>query len=255
MGNSLLVAFRSQSVEPGWQPVGRLEREDGIYRFIYTKGATMLPGFRPFPQMENLEEIYESEELFPTFANRLLPKSRPEYEAYLQWGGFDPDNPPDPISILGVTEGRRQTDSIEVFPCPVPDSTGCYLNKFFLHGLRYLPVAAHERVNRLKKDEELCLMPDPSNKSDPRAVAVRSSEGDRFLIGYVPRYLARDMWKLLSECSPEFIKVFAQRVNSDAPLQQRLLCRMNSCWPDGFRPCDGEEFHPIPTDVPVRCAP
>jgi hypothetical protein len=253
MANALLVAWRSGTPERGWQPVGRLEHDGGVYRFVYTKGARMLGDFQPFPQMENLEEVYESEELFPVFANRLLSKSRPEYEAYLRWGGFTPDNPPDPISILGVTEGRRQTDSIEVFPCPVPDASGCYLNKFFLHGLRWMPPAAHERINRLEIGEQLYLMADFFNKSDSQAVALRTGEGEPLMIGYVPRYLARDVGKILSECDPEFVHVFVERINKDAPRQQRLLCRMNACWPENLRPCDGEEFRPIPAQVPARC--
>jgi hypothetical protein len=221
MANNLLVAWRSGKPERGWQPVGRLDHRGGVYRFVYTHGARLLDDFRPFPQMENLEEVYESSELFPMFANRLLSKSRPEYEAYLRWGGFDPDNPPDPISILGVTEGRRQTDSIEMFPCPAPDSSGYYVNKFFLHGLRWMPSSAQERVNQLENGEQLFLMPDVSNPSDPQAVALRPAKDRRFMIGYVPRYLAQDVGKLLWACCPD-IKIVVQRVNKDAPLQQRL---------------------------------
>src|SRR5580692_3497341 len=176
MANALLVAWRSGTPERGWEPVGRLDHDGGVYRFVYTHGARLLADFHPFSQMENLEEIYKSEELFPVFANRLLSKIRPEYEAYLKWGGFDPDNPPDPISILGVTEGQRQTDSIEMFPCPTPDSSGAYVNKFFIHGLRHMPVPAQERVSQLESGEELYLMPDFFNKSDPQAVALRPAE-------------------------------------------------------------------------------
>jgi hypothetical protein len=254
MASTLLVAWRSGAPERGWQPVGRLEHDDsGVYRFVYTHGAKLLPDFQPFPEMGNLEEIYESEELFPVFANRLLPKSRPEYEAYVRWGGFDPDNPPDPISILGVTEGRRQTDSIEVFPCPVPDSTGCYVNKFFVHGLRWLPAAAQDRINYLEPGEKLYMMADFFNESDRQAVALRTQKGERFLIGYVPQYLARDAWKILEGCSPDFIDVYVERINKEAPRQQRLPCRMNACWPEGFRLCDGDEFRPIPAQVSARC--
>jgi hypothetical protein len=42
-------------------------------------------------------------------------------------------------------------------------------------------------------------------------------------------------------------------VNRDAPLQQRLLCRMQSCWPDDFQPCSGHEFQPIAAGVAARC--
>jgi hypothetical protein len=254
--NALLVASRTGDPKKGgWGPVGRLEHDDGVYRFVYTKGARTLPGFRPFHGMEDLNRIYESDDLFPIFKNRLLPESRPEYEAYLRWSGFDPNDPPDPISILGVTEGIRQTDSIELFPCPTPDVQGCYLNKFFLHGLRWMPEAARQRINALKEEDELFLMVDLCNPADPNAVAVRTGDENRFMIGYVPRYLARDVWTLFSKCHPEYIKVFVHRVNLDAPLQQRLLCRMHACWPEDFQPCSDEAFQPIPAGVKARCEP
>ena len=70
-----------------------------------------------------------------------------------------------------------------------------------------------------------------------------------YRFGCVPRYLAHDVWKLFQSCEPDLIQVFVHRVNTDAPLQQRLLCRMHACWPDGFQPCSSEEFHPIPEGV------
>jgi hypothetical protein len=249
--NSLFVAWRPAMPEAGWRPVGRLEHDGQLYRFCYTQG-TRKPGFRAFPQMERLDQVYESEKLFPLFANRLLSEFRPEYEAYLRWSGFDPDNPPDPILVLGVTEGIRQTDAVEVFPCPVPDAEGCYLNKFFLHGIRWLPPAAVLRIGKLADDELLTLMPEPANAHDPHAVAVYTSI-EPIQIGYVPRYLAHDVWQLFEKCEIDFIQVFVDRVNRDAPLQNRVLCRLHACWPDGFQPCSGDDFLPIPVNVPARC--
>lgn len=245
MNSALFVAWRSGDTSNGrWGPVGRLEHVASGYRFVYTRGAQVLPGFHPFPGMLDLEAVYESEDLFPLFANRLLARSRPEYEAFLVWGGFDPNNPPDPLAVLSVTEGRRATDSLEVFPCPMPDSDGCYTNKFFLHGIRWMPPAAIERIGKLRPGESLGLMPDHNNNYDHQAVAVRTSiEGsDRFWIGYVPRYLASDVRQLCAQCDPDIIKVTVERVNLDAPLQHRLLCRMRACWPADFRPCAGPEY-------------
>ncbi|MCW5556841.1 MAG: DNA-binding protein, partial [Verrucomicrobiae bacterium] len=122
-----------------------------------------------------------------------------------------------------------------------------------LHGLRYMPEAAKERVLVLRQDETLSPMLDLCNSADPNAVALRTVEGDRLMLGYVPRYLARDVWKLFQGCEPNFIQVFVHRVNKDAPLQQRLLCRMHACWPNGFQPCSGEEFQPIPDGVSAHC--
>lgn len=252
--NALFVAWRGGDGDHGtWGPVGRLEYVDGLYRFCYTRGAKTLSGFRPFPQMSDLEQVYESQELFPLFANRLLSPSRAEYDAYLRWGGFETGQRPDPIAILGVTEGIRQTDSIEVFPCPAPDASGCYANSFFLHGLRWLPPQAIERINRLTLGEPLFLMWDACNQVDANAVALRT-QNERMLIGYVPRYLSRDVVNLLVQSDPGSITLTVQRLNPDAPLQHRLLCRMHALWPEGFEPCRGQEFQPIPQVNPAACA-
>jgi len=252
MNNALFVAWRSGDSSNGcWGPVGRLEHVANGYRFVYTRGAQTLAGFRPFSGMPDLEAVYESEELFPLFANRLLARSRPEYVDFLHWGGFDPNNPPDPLAVLGVTEGRRATDSLEVFPCPLPDADGCYINKFFLHGIRWRPPEVIERIGKLQPGEVLSLMPDPNNHYDRDAVAVRTSieNGDNFQIGYVPRYLASEVRRLCAQCDPDAVKLIVERVNLDAPLQHRLLCRMKACWPSNFRPCAGPEFQPIAKEL------
>jgi hypothetical protein len=203
--------------------------------------------------MESLDEVYESVDLFPLFDNRLLKESRPEYEAYLRWSGFEPGEAPDPIVVLGVTEGIRQTDAVEVFPCPTQDAYGCYLNKFFLHGIRWMAPAGILRINALQDGERLTLIPNPQNEYDPQAVGVWTETAPT-QIGYVPRYLAAEVNNLAQVCCPDFIELYVHRVNRDAPLQNRVLCRMHACWPDGFEPCSGEDFAPIPAGMPARCS-
>ena len=250
---ALFVAWRAGNDGPGaWGPVGRLEHDGALFRFSYTKGARIIPGFRPFAQMEDLEQVYESADLFPLFANRLLSRSRPEYEEFLRWGGFNPDDPPDPIAVLSVTEGIRQTDSIEVFPCPQPDSVGCYINKFFLHGIRWAPEGALAIIASLRPGDQFSIAPEPANPVDPNAVAV-FHKSSLLRIGYVPRYLANDVGRLLEGCGEQYTQLYVERVNPDAPLQQRVLCRMSACWPVDFEPCSGEVFQPIPAGIAARC--
>ena len=251
--NALFVAWRPPQTDDttGWRPVGRLVHDDGIYRFFYTAGARK-PGFQPFPGMIALDQVYESEKLFPIFENRLLSANRPEYEAFLRWSGFDGATPPEPIVILGVTEGRKETDAIEVFPCPIPDQDHCYFNRFFLHGIRWMPRIVTEYVNKLQPGDELKLMLDIQNPADENAVSVRT-ETDRTMIGYVPRYLAHDVYHLFQTCDVDFIELTVCRVNLDAPLQNRLLVEMRACWPETFRPCSSPDFTPIPANVPERC--
>lgn len=246
---AIFVAWRPPQPDlSGWRPVGRLIHDAGIYQYCYTLGARK-PGFQPFPGMKNLDQVYESESLFPVFKNRLLPSNRPEYDAYLRWSGFAISSPPEPLVVLGVTEGRRETDALEVFPCPVPEADHSFLNRFFLHGIRWMHETTISRVNQLKIGEPLKLMLDPQNIADRNAVAVRT-EMERQVIGYVPRYLAHDVHILLN-CN--FIHLNVLQVNLDAPLQNRVLCEMHACWPEGFRPCGTEDFLPIPANVPARC--
>lgn len=246
MNQALFVAWRAGGPTNGrWGPIGKLEGIEDGYRFRYTRGAQMLAGFEPFAEMPDLRGIYESDELFPLFRNRLLGASRPEYAAYLTWAGFDPAKPPDPISILGVTQGLRATDAVELFPIPQRDGEGRYRARFFLHGARHLPAAARERVDLLKPGEPLGYMFDVSNPHDPDAVALRTCDASgQFFVGYLPRYLAPELKALHAQC-PERVLVTVARVNPSAPAQQRLLCEMSACWPADFRPCGGEAFQPI----------
>lgn len=250
----LFVAWRTRDPNhPGWGPVGRLEFDGVLYRFFYTQGAKTLSGFEPFAGMDDLNEVYTSEEIPPLFKNRLLSEKRPEYEAYLTWGGFDYRNPPDPLTLLAVTEGRRQTDAVEVFPCPSPDAEGCYFNRFFLHGIRWAEPAGRTYIEgRMQAGEELLLIPEPTNAHDPNAVAIYP-QGESVRIGYAPRYLAHDIDALLGQCDDGFVKLTVSRINSNAPLQQRVLCQLRGCWPEGFEPCKSEAFLPLLSGVVVDC--
>jgi hypothetical protein len=244
MSNCLFVAWRSsEEQDTRWGPVGRLDSHDGFFRFMYTKGAQTLPGFFPFTGMPDLEQVYESTALFPIFANRMLPPKRPEYKDYLTWSGFNPATPPDPLTLLGVTEGRRITDMVELFPYPVPDA-GRYRRMFFLHGVPLMSIGV---LSELWVGRGLQIMPDVSNWKERHTVVGRTSlHGDRLIeIGHLPRYLARDMADLLQFVEYGDIQLKIERVNRGAPLQQLLLCSVDAPWPASFQPCGGDEFQPI----------
>ncbi|WP_417748727.1 HIRAN domain-containing protein [Rosistilla oblonga] len=248
---TVFVAWHAEQPMPRWAAVARLdclysELGDRRFRFSYTEGARTIEGFRPLDGMEDLHQVYESTSLFPVFKNRLLPASRPEFRQFLEWNGFDPDDPPEPLLLLGRSEGIRKTDAIEVFPKPMPDSHGCFVNFFFVHGIRFQPTAA-ERISHLHPGDSLTVRREPENPIDPHAIAL---EANGSMLGYTPRYLARDIERLLSQCPAETVRVTVQQVNLDAPLQQRLLCRMNACWPAGFQPCDTVDYQPISSLVP-----
>ncbi|MCH7813932.1 MAG: DNA-binding protein [Planctomycetes bacterium] len=233
-----------------WYPIGRLTRDQDIFRFEYTMGAQEAKdncGFELLRSFPDLHETYESVDLFPLFSSRTPNPSRPDYAQYLEWLNA-PADADDPIALLARNGGRRVTDQFEVFPCPEPDAEGRYHIHFFAHGLHHFPTASIARVQRLQPSDRLLLAHDFQNPHDPYALLLRTAdafEGDRHLVGYCPRYLLPDTFEVLTTCAiPPEVRV--ERVNlPPAPLQLRLLCNLTACWPEGFTPCSGPMYQPI----------
>ena len=228
-----------------WYPVGKLTSDKGIYRFVYTKGATLSKNFIPFGSMRDLYEVYRSREMFPLFANRLISKKRPEYRDFLRWLDLREDEA-DPLVLLGRTEGVRATDSLTVFPCPELDPQGRYVVHFFSHGLRHLADEARLRINALHTDDRLYLMPDPQNPYDGYALAIRTND-PATIVGYCPRYISGDFLEIL-ENNPDSVEVYVKRVNPEAPMQLRLLCTLTADWPEKFKPCSSEHYTELGND-------
>lgn len=252
MTQALFVAWQHPETRRTY-PVGRLmmgcttNGSDGLrYEFVYIKGAleAQKAGFKPFLAFPDLNKSYCSEDMFPFFANRLISRSRPDFEESVDRLGLDPESA-DEMAILSRSGGIRATDSIELFPMPTFDvETACYQSYFLAHGLRYLPPSSIDRVNSLNAGDALFIMADVQNPYDRRAIALRTD--DRINVGYLPRYLLEDAWQLLEKCDLDFVKVTVQKVNpAPAPIQQRLLCHLRSCWPDGFKPFSTDTYQPL----------
>ena len=223
-----------------WAPVGRLTRENGLYRFVYTRGAEEMPGFHPFGRMQDLHKAYQSEELFPIFANRILAKNRPEYQDYLKWLGLS-EVQYDAFEELARTGGLRATDSLEIFPCPDPTEGEAYKVYFFCRGLRHQHTENQARARQLEAGEQLYLMQDLQNPYDNMALLMRTVDPIT-LVGYAPRYYSAEFTQLIKTNGPEKVKVTVEQVNNDAPEQYRVLCKLLSPWPANFSPCEKAQF-------------
>ena len=137
-----------------------------------------------------------------------------------------------------------------MFPCPEPTADGFYETHFLLHGLSHMAPEAQDRALSLQSGESLLVMRDFQNPKDELALALRTAEqypGDVHIIGYCPRYLRNDILTLmangLGENSP---RVTVVRVNPPpAPIQYRVLCKVEMGWRAGFEPFSAAEFQPI----------
>jgi len=235
---SIFVAARSRGDDnPVWATVGKLSKEGSYYEFRYTVGAKKLEGVTPFPGLPDLEKVYQMEDIFPIFKNRLLSERRPEYKKWLSWGGFNADDNPDAIAVLSTLGSRRAADSLELFTGPLRLEDGSCCFQFFLHGVRHH--VTPEVLGQLGAGDKLIIRKEDQNPHDQLAVAVDNQKEQ--CLGYVPKFFTQDVRYLSVRC-PDEMEVRVKRANVDAPSHYQVLCELRSGWPDGFTPCSGGDF-------------
>lgn len=246
--STLFVAWQAPSPTRAWFPIGRLDAlvDRNDYVFQYTQGALQAQereGFSPLLAFPEFNRRYEASELFPLFKNRVLEPNRKDFAEYLNWLDLDPAHA-DPIEILSLTGGERQTDSLEVFPQVRKMDDGTISCRFFLHGLRHVSTAAQQRADTLTEDEELQVAIEVNNPATGYAVQLQTK--DCHLIGWAPRYLVADLRTALLEHST--IKATVRRINRmGAPFARRVLIELRGGVPAGFEPMTSNEYSVLPT--------
>lgn len=240
-------------VSHAWFPIGRLSVEKSSYRFVYIQGAKdaqQKSCFQPLEAFPSFELTYESEYLFPLFANRLPPSSRTDYTSFVDYLNLSPGER-DPIVLLGRSSGERMTDTMQVFPQPERSPDGLYKTQFFANGINHLPDSALQRIEQLREGDRLLLMKDIQNAYEVSALLLRTSaevDRDLHVVGYCPRYLLDDAVKIIDECpdAATMIRIEVERINSPpAPKKFRLLCRMSARWPSNFQPFTSSKYQPL----------
>ena len=244
---TVFLAWQSPSESRAWYPIGRLDADSakGPYRFCYVRGSRQAQseaGLRPLVSFPDFNRRYESEELFPLFQNRILGSNREDFEDYLRTLDLRPEEA-DPLEILALTEGLRQTDTLEVFPKIQVEHDGTFRCRFFLHGWRHVSVTAQERIESLETGTELRVAIEMNNPATGLAVQVQTP--DYHMLGWTPRYLVSDLVRAIGETFTA-IKAKVVKVNpSPAPSQQRMLIEMSGKWPENSKPMAGHALADI----------
>ncbi len=240
---SLFVSWRDSDVG-SVHPIGRLIRRTGPdgehYSFAYLKMAEGLEGLQPLPGLPHLHERYDSDQLFPVFANRVMPRSRPDYD--LLASRVDLQGDADPFEVLARSGGRRATDQIEVFAGPERTAEGESGVLFFGRGIRHVDGAA-ETVASLRPGDRLVLVDTTQNERNSPAVLLRTGDGRQ--VGRIPDYLVQHVQELRQLNGSDPI-VEVEHVNDDTvATHMRLLCRLRAPWPHGYVPFSGSEFQTL----------
>lgn len=241
---SLFLAW--QAPTRAWYPIGRLnaDREHSVYEFQYIHGAIRAHeqvGFNPLPAFPRFDARYEASELFPLFKNRVLDPHRRDFADYLRTLDLDPLKP-DPIEILSVSGGERQTDSFEVFPKIEREPGNSFRTRFFLHGLRHVAEAGQHRGLLLQPNEPLRVSLELNNPATGYAIQLTTT--DYMFTGWAPRYLVGDILKAIAASSD--IQARVVRVNQDTvPLNRRILIEMTGKLPEGYEPMTGGDYQVV----------
>lgn len=202
----------------------RIDRDSGQlrYRFGYEPSASLPTSFQPFLAFPDLSRVWESDQMFPFFANRVLSPRAPGYAEYIAELGLEAEATP--IELLAGTLGRRQTDTVQVIPAPVVRE-GLARQRFLTSGVRHV-AADHrpdvsEAIARLAPGDVLHLRDDPGNEYDPRAVLVDDDGGP---VGWVPGHMLEELHKA-REINHRAVRCIVVHANGpSAPWHLRLLC-------------------------------
>jgi hypothetical protein len=197
----------------------------------------------PLDSFPDFHKIYESSDLFPLFRNRILGESREDFPDYLKQLDLSPDHA-DPLEILALTGGERQTDNLEVFPKIERHKGGGFQCRFFLHGWRHVNGPAQKKLLELKCGEQLRVAVELNNPATVLALQLETPD-DYHMIGWAPRYLVKDLFQAICE-APNDICATVVKVNpSPAPAKQRVLIEIKGRWLADYEPMSSQEFQPL----------
>lgn len=178
--------------------------------------------------------------MFPLFRNRVVGSDREDFDDYLRQLDLKPGDEADPIAILAVTGGTRQTDNFEVFPKLEPREDGTFVCRFFLHGSRHVHPVAYERIEALKAGELLRVSVELNSPTTELALQLQSEE--YLVLGWTPRYLISDLVRAIAKSSTQPV-AHVVRVNPPpAPANQRVLIELKGSLPANYEPMSGEDF-------------
>lgn len=216
--------------------VGELSLLGGRYRFSYSPRANRVPGFTGLTEFPEWNQIYTSDTLFPTFANRVMTPRRDDYVAYLASLGITTPAP-EPFEVLARTLGASPTDHLHVLPHPVMMPNGSMSLQFPAHGCRHVDPDG-DRLREIVRGDALYFAREPHNTFNALAVLIGQEPGiDRArAIGYVPDVLAPLITRMIEAEVPMVIAAAHVSLPDPAlPLQPpRLLVRVDAVLPHNF---------------------
>ncbi|MBN9139244.1 MAG: hypothetical protein J0H23_00295 [Micrococcales bacterium] len=237
------------------EEIGLLTFDGSAYRFQYLERARTVDGFQPLIGFDDFGEAYESDELFPFFAQRVMDPRRPDYIRFVEGLSVDPDDEDSPWELLARTRGKREGDTIQLFPAPRVSEHGWECS-FLVHGTRHMTLKTvpigdemrgkysseqfEEILSGLAPGDPLQLQPEPANEWTDSALLVLDAGGHP--LGYVPNLLLEAVQNALTNGD---VHLFVERVNPpEAGWHLRVLARLDAESDQPFDFFSSDQFRP-----------
>lgn len=225
--NRFLVLWQHPETRTFHQ-IGLLSRSAHGYSFAYGPAVESIPGFAPLANFPNTARTYDSVDLFPVFANRVMTTRRDGYAQYVAALGLGPT--PEPFEVLARTLGTRATDRIQVLPLPDPTPDGHIHLVFLVHGIRHVDPDGLQMA-QLREGDTLHLAPEDDNPVNQRAMLVGAHPYPtrETALGYVPDALVELVRRLMRADPRPHLRV--ERINPPEgllPDSMRLLARLDA---------------------------
>jgi len=178
--------------------VGQLSK-NGQYEFSYGHEVqeAIKNGFELLIPFSDINKVYKSDMLFPTFSSRLPDKKRRGIEKILL--KYDLQEY-DEYELLKRSGARLPIDSLE-FIEPIPkEYNGKIKRTFYIAGVRYYNDCKGGDCNKalhLEANNKLKFELDPKNQYDKNAVKIIDAKRNH--VGYLPRYYSESMTNILTK--------------------------------------------------------
>ncbi|WP_037290762.1 hypothetical protein [Saccharibacillus sacchari] len=219
----LLVTWRSPKHHTSYA-VGTLELQSDYYQFYYNQHIykeAVKEGFEPFVGLSDVELIYRSSKLFPSFERRIPNKTRNDFKRFLKQENIVSSNVE--WEYLRITKGRLATDSI-FFVTPIiydPADEIALLN-VELNGWSW----AKNQVGNYDKQSKVSVIHNATYPNNPEAMEIVLDDRSELRLGYIPKPFQTFFYRMQAAGSSIDVRIMAKSPKDGSPVVL-LMCKMN----------------------------
>lgn len=192
------------------------------FSYGYEVDEAIRNGFELLIPFDDVNKVYKSDTLFPTFSSRLPDRKRRGIEKILAKYGLKEF---DEYKLLKRSGARLPIDSLEFIDPIFEDNNGEVKRIFHIAGARHHIGCDGDNCGKalhLEVGDRLILVPEPMNEFDKNAIRITDRENKS--LGYLPRYYSEIIAEYLKKGVTYECKVL--EVNKDMECNECIKLKL-----------------------------